>query len=174
MATPPLHAASVPVFDRVLARLGAALTRAQDELGPQIEAALAVRPAPGMFPASQQAATAVQFTLRIAFPLTGARPPELRGPLDAPGLVARAAEARRLIDGLDPQAFANADARIIRFQAGFADIELPGASFLHDFGLPNLYFHQAMTHVALKQAGLALGKADFDGLHAYPDGFAFG
>jgi hypothetical protein len=31
-----------------------------------------------------------------------------------------------------------------------------------------------MTHVALKQAGVPLGKADFDGKHDYPEGFSFG
>ena len=62
----------------------------------------------------------------------------------------------------------------MRFQAGFADLELPGLAFLHEFGLPNLYFHQAMLHVALKHAGVSLGKADFDGIHEYPEGFSFG
>ena len=64
--------------------------------------------------------------------------------------------------------------RLARGQAGFADLELPGAAFLWEFGLPNVYFHHAMAHVALKQAGLGLGKADFDGLHVYPEGFSFG
>ncbi|HVL22046.1 MAG TPA: DUF1993 family protein [Amaricoccus sp.] len=40
--------------------------------------------------------------------------------------------------------------------------------------MPNLYFHQAMLHVALKHAGVNLGKADFDGIHEYPEGFSFG
>jgi hypothetical protein len=31
-----------------------------------------------------------------------------------------------------------------------------------------------MLHVALKQAGVRLGKADFDGVHEYPEGFSFG
>ena len=51
-------------------------------------------------------------------------------------------------------------------------LELPGEAYLHEFGLPNLYFHHAMAHVALKQAGVPLGKADFDGKHDYPDGFS--
>ncbi len=127
-----------------------------------------------MLPAGQQLATAVQFTLRIAFPLAQRRPPELRGPLDAAGLAARIAEARALLAALPPDDFAGAETRLARAQAGFADLELPGEAFLWQFGLPNLYFHQAMAHVALKQAGLALGKADFDGLHDYPEGFSFG
>ena len=56
-------------------------------------AALAQRPAAGMMPAERQVATAVQFTLRIAFPLAGERVPELRGPLDVAGL--RGAARRR-------------------------------------------------------------------------------
>ncbi len=67
-----------------------------------------------------------------------------------------------------------AERRIVRAQAGFAVLELPGEVYLHEFGLPNLYFHQAMAHVALKQAGVPLGKADFDGKHDYPPGFSLG
>ena len=53
-------------------------------------------------------------------------------------------------------------------------VELPGELFLQEFGLPNVYFHHAMAHVALKLASARLGKADYDGLHLYPDGFSFG
>ena len=53
-------------------------------------------------------------------------------------------------------------------------VELPGETYLHEFGLPNLYFHHAMAHVALKQAGVVLGKADFDGRHHYPEGYSLG
>ena len=119
-------------------------------------------------------ATAAQFTLRVAYPLAGRRAPEVRGALDAAGLAARLAETRALLAALPPADFAGAEGRQVRFQAGFADLELAGEAFLHGFGLPNLYFHHAMAHVALKQAGVRLGKADFDGLHDYPEGFSFG
>jgi uncharacterized protein len=171
---PPLYRASVPVLLGVLDRLAATLAKAAGALGPQIEEALLTRPAPGMMPAGQQVATTVQFALRTAFPLAGQRPPELRGGMDAGGLAARIAEARRLLEGLDPAAFAGAETRRARGQAGFAEVDLPGDAFLHRFGLPNLYFHHAMAHVALKQAGARLGKTDFDGVHVYPEGFSFG
>ncbi len=171
---PPLYAACVPVLLGVLDRLDATLARATRELGARLPEALDARPAPGMLPAGQQVATAVQFTLRTAFPLAQRRPPELRGPLDAAGLAARIAEARDLLADLPADAFAGAETRLARGQAGFADLELPGPAFLWQFGLPNVHFHQAMAYVALKQAGLALGKADFDGLHVYPEGFSFG
>lgn len=171
---PALWRATVPVFDRMLDRLSRELARAGGQLGPGIGAALAQRPAPGMMPAAQQIASAAQFTLRTAFPLAGARPPEVRGALDHEGLGGRIAETRLLLAGLDPAAFLGAERRITRGQAGFATVELPGELFLQEFGLPNVYFHHAMAHVALKLAGARLGKADYDGLHLYPEGFSFG
>ena len=171
---PPLYRASVPVFLAVLDRIAAELGRAEARLGDGLPAALDERPAPDMMPAARQVATAVQFTLRIAYPLAGERVPEVRNPLDGPGLIARIRETQALLAALRPEAFAEAGERVIRAQAGFADLELPGEAFLHEFGLPNLYFHQAMAHVALKKAGVPLGKADFDGKHDYPEGFSFG
>lgn len=171
---PPLYRASVPVLIAVLERIGAEIAKAEAQLGPVLPAALEQRPAPGMMPAARQVATAIQFTLRIAHPLAGRRVPELRGPLDGPGLVARVAAARRHLAALPPGAFHGAETRIVRAQAGLAHLELPGEAYLHEFGLPNLYFHHAMAHVALKQAGVVLGKADFDGRHHYPEGYSLG
>ena len=172
---PPLYRATVPVLGDVLDRVAATLVRGRDQLGADgLEAALAQRPAAGMLSAARQAATAAQFSVRIAWPLAGRRAPELRGGFDAAGLAGRLAAARERLAELPPADFAGAETRLVRFQAGFADLELPGFAYLHEFGLPNLYFHQAMVHVALKQAGVRLGKADFDGLHHYPEGFSFG
>ena len=173
-ALPPLYRASVPVLVAVLDRIGAELAKAQGQLGTGFATALEQRPAAGMMPAARQVATTIQFTLRIAHPLAGKRPPELRGPLDGPGLIARVAAARKHLTALPPKAFEGAEGRVVRAQAGFAQLELTGEAYLHEFGLPNLYFHQAMAHVALKQAGVILGKADFDGKHDYPEGFTFG
>ena len=143
-------------------------------LGAEVDAALARRPAPRMLPAGRQVATAVQFTLRVCYPLAGRRAPEVRGSFDAAGLAARIAETRALLAALPPADFAGAECRLVHYQAGFADLEHDGEAFLHGFGLPNFYFHHAMAHVALKQAGVLLGKADFDGLHDYPEGFSLG
>jgi hypothetical protein len=171
---PPLYRATVPVFLAVLDRIEGALARAEARLGDGYPAALEQRPAEGMLPVARQVATVVQFMLRIACPLAGQRVPELRDPMDGAGLRARIEGARALLTALDPVAFQGAETRVVRVQAGLAHLEMPGEAFVYSFGLPNLYFHQAMAHVALKQAGVPLGKADFDGLHHYPEGFSFG
>jgi uncharacterized protein len=174
-AAPPLYDATVPVLDAVLDRLAMTLAQVAGEIGSErLAVALTQRPAPGMLTSARQLATAAQFTLRIAWPLAGRRPPELRGGFDEAGLAQRLAAARARLAELAPEEFAGAETRMVRFQAGFADLELPGADFLHRFGLPNLYFHQAMAHIALKQAGATLGKAHFDGIHSYPPGFSLG
>jgi hypothetical protein len=173
-AAPPLYRATVPVFIAVLDRLEATLDKAEAQLGDRFAAALDQRPAEGMRPAGQQLAMAVQFALRVACGLAGQRAPEPRDALDGPGLRARLAAARAHLRALPPEAFAGAEHRPVRIQAGFADLELTGEAFLHEFGLPNLYFHHALTHVALKQAGARLGKADYDAKHDYPEQFSFG
>ena len=172
---PPLYAASVPTIAKVLDRVAATLAISAGQLGPEgLEEALTQRPAERMLSAARQVATTAQFAVRIAWPLAGRRVPELRGGFDAAGLGDRLAAARGHLAELRPEEFLGAETRLVRFQAGLADLELPGVAYLHAFGLPNIYFHQAMLHVALKQAGVRLGKADFDGLHHYPEGFSFG
>jgi hypothetical protein len=172
---PSIYRGSVPIFRAVLDRMEAELARAEAQLGAErLAEALTQRPAPEMITTARQVATAAQFTVRIAYPLAGRRAPELRGGFDAAGLRLRIEAAREALAEFGPADFAEAAQRMIRFQAGFADLELPGEVYLHAFGLPNLYFHHAMAHVALKQAGVRLGKADFDGLHDYPEGFSFG
>lgn len=171
---PPFYRATVPVFLGVLDRMAGELGRAETALAGEVETGLGQRPYNGMMAAARQVATAVQFTLRISYPLVGKRVPELRDPMDLAGLRARIEGAKALLAALDPEEFAHTGRRVIRAQAGFAHLELPAEVFLNEFGLPNLYFHVAMAHLALKQAGVPLGKADYDGRHEYPAGFSLG
>jgi hypothetical protein len=137
------------------------------------EDALAARLAPDMMPAGAQIATSLGFTVRVAFPLAGLAVPGLPGGASVAALEARAAASRALVGALDPAAFEGAEARVIRHRAGFADLAQPGEAFLFRYGIPNMMFHLAMGYAALRAAGVPLGKADFDGLHAYPVGFSF-
>jgi uncharacterized protein len=52
-------------------------------------------------------------------------------------------------------------------------LDQTGADFLYLYGLPNFFFHLTMGYAALRAAGADLGKADFDGFHAYAAGFRF-
>lgn len=155
-----MYQASVPVFRHYLSRVSDIVAVA----GPD---ALDARIADA-FPARQQFATAAGFALRIACPLAGREVPDL-----PQGLGPRLAVARALLGSMSPADFEGAESRIIRHHAGFAVLEQTGAEFLHLYGTPNFFFHLTMGYAALRAAGVALGKADFDGFHAYPADFSF-
>lgn len=157
---PPLYSASVPVFRHYLERVSLIVERAgQAAMGARIADA---------FPAGQQFGTAAGFALRVACPLAGREVPDLPAALGP-----RLAVARAVLGAMKPAEFEGAEARLIRHRAGEAWLEQEGAAFLHLYGMPNFLFHLTMGYAALRAAGVALGKADFDGFHAYPPGFAF-
>lgn len=155
-----MYQASVPVFRHYLSRISDIVAVA----GPD---ALDARIADS-FPARQQFATAAGFALRVACPLAGREVPDL-----PQGLGPRLAVARAMLGAMTPAEFDGAEARVIRHQAGHAVLEQTGVDFLHLYGLPNFFFHMTMGYAALRAAGVPLGKADFDGFHAYPADFRF-
>ncbi len=159
-AHPPLFTASVPVFRHYLERVARMAELAgREALGARIADA---------FPAGQQFATAAGFALRVACPLAGREVPDLPGALGP-----RLAVVRATLGAMRPAEFEGAEARRIGHQAGEAWLEQDGATFLHLYGMPNFLFHVTMGYAALRAAGVALGKADFDGFHHYAPGFSF-
>jgi uncharacterized protein len=157
-----LYAASVPVFLHYLGQMRGLLGKV--DLTARIGDA---------FPAGQQFASAIGFSLRVAYPLAGRAIPELHGPTDAKGLMARIGVADAALRALLPEDFTGAEGRVIRHQAGQAVLDQRGTDFLHLYGLPNFFFHLTMGYAALRAAGVDIGKADFDGFHAYAAGFRF-
>ena len=157
---PPLYNASVPVFRHYLARVQEMVELA----GPE---ALKARVADA-FPAGRQFAAAAGFALRIACPLAGRDVPDM-----PQALAPRLAVVRATLGAMRPEEFVGAEARRIRHKAGFAELEQAGEQFLYLYGLPNFFFHVTMGYAALRNAGVALGKADFDAFHLYPPDFRF-
>lgn len=141
---------------------------------PEREAALLLaRLAPDMFPFAQQVRTAARFTIRIAWPLADAEPPS--EPPCATGLAGLATllgDTRGQLAAAPPPGAIMT--RRIAFRAGEAAHVMTCTDYLLRFGLPNLHFHLAMAYAILRAEGLEVGKADYDGVHAYPPGFRFG
>lgn len=157
-----LYAASVPVFQHYLAQAAGMLDRGD----------LQARIGDG-FPAGQQLSIAAGFSLRVSYPLAGRAVPEFALGNNRAEVAGCIAAAQRALADLSPQDFAGAEARQISHVAGFAELQQTGADFLYLYGLPNFFFHLTMGYAALRAAGADLGKADFDGLHSYPQGFRF-
>jgi uncharacterized protein len=161
-----LYQASHPVFLRYLGRLDHLVATAQAH--PQGPALLNARLAPDMLPFAMQVAVASGFTLRACFPLAGkAIPAETVFPSTFAGLRARIAHAAGLLESLQPSQFEAAEQRIVESRAGDALVSLPGPEFLYQYALPNFFFHLTAAYAILRHQGVALGKEDFDGWHAY-------
>ena len=150
-----LYAASVPVFRHYLGQA----SRMIELAGPAVLTAQGT----DAFPAGQQFATAAGFAMRVACPLAGRAVPDLPA-----ALAPRLAVARATLGGMRPDEFRGAEDRRILHKAGMAELDQSASDFLHLYGMPNFMFHLTMGYVALRAAGVPLGKADFDGFHAYP------
>ncbi|HEY5800040.1 MAG TPA: DUF1993 domain-containing protein [Burkholderiaceae bacterium] len=160
MSAPALYATSVPVLQRYLARLTALVDRAG---GADL---LAARLAPDMLPFATQAEIAANFALRAAYPLAGLPVPDYGAfAATADGLRQRIARVQTLLAQLDPSRFDAA--RTVSDQAGKALVTLQADRFLHEYALPNFFFHLTTAYAILRAAGLALGKQDYDGWHDY-------
>jgi uncharacterized protein len=106
--------------------------------------------------------------LRACYPLAGlAVPPYGDFPTTFDGLRQRIARVAGLLGALDPAQFDGADSRTLESLAGQARVVLPAAEFLLQYALPNFFFHLTSAYAILRQRGVALGKEDFDGFHAY-------
>ncbi|MEJ6403565.1 DUF1993 family protein [Yoonia sp. 2307UL14-13] len=156
-----MFAASVPVALQ-------ALDQAQVLLDKTPPTLMSARLAPGMFDLSEQFGIVAGFALRATYPLVGRDVPKLEG-----DPATRLLRVRILTDDLAEADFIGAAERQITHRAGFADLTQSGEDYLKHFALPNLWFHLSMIYAILRANGVDVGKADFDGLHSYPDGFVF-
>lgn len=129
---------------------------------------------PDMFPLLQQARVAIGFTLRATCPLAGREIVSFRD--DEFTFASIHAELERTVAylaAIPDAAFDGIDALTVRTTAGFAELELSGPEYYQMYAVPNFLFHYSMVYAIARQASVPVGKADFDGYHRYPSGFAF-
>lgn len=129
---------------------------------------------PDVFPLLQQAATAIGFTLRATCPLAGrAIVSFANGDTTLDGVLVQLAATRRYLASIPDDEFAGMAGLQVDTTAGHADLRLPGEDYYLMYAVPNFFFHYCMVYAIARQAGVPVGKADFDGFHDYPPGFAF-
>ena len=122
------------------------------------------RLADGMFTLDQQLRVAAGFAMRAVLPPLGLSVPDLPDALSFPEVID---VARSRVENAEGVRVAKVEHR-----AGFADLCQTSEDYIARFALPNLWFHLGMAYAILRARGVAIGKAEFDGLHAYPEGFS--
>jgi uncharacterized protein len=129
---------------------------------------------PDMAPLLRQARTAIGFTLRVSCPLAGREIVSFEGEdFTLAGVRGELARTVDYLRALPAEAFDDAAGRQVDTVAGFAHLHLDGPEYFMMYGLPNFFFHYGMVYAIARAAGVPIGKADFDGYHAYPAGFSF-
>lgn len=163
-----MYAASVPVFQRMLANTLVWLDKAEAHAAARKfspDAYLALRLAPDMLPFTKQIQIASDNIKGCVARLAGQEVPKWD---DSETTMADLrARIRRTIDfiGTVPaSAFEGAEAREIVIPLRNRDpLVFTGANYLNHFALPNVYFHLTTTYALLRQGGVELGKGDFLG-----------
>ena len=129
---------------------------------------------PDMFPLLQQARVAIGFTLRATCPLAGREIVSFRDDdITFASIHAELERTKAYLEAIPDADFAAMDALRVRTTAGFAELDLPAAEYFQMYAVPNFFFHYSMVYAIARQAGVPVGKADFDGYHRYPAGFTF-
>ncbi len=129
---------------------------------------------PDMLPLLQQAKTAISFTLRCSCPLAGREIVSFGNDDSSLESVFTELEATtQYLSAIPDEDFLRIENLTVNTTAGFADLKLSGWDYYIMYALPNFFFHYSMVYAIARQAGVAIGKADFDQFHQYPIGFHF-
>lgn len=130
---------------------------------PSREALLAIRIAPDAFQTGFHFAVAIQFAARALCPPAGRSIPSVPEDCTSEALLAFVDEVREVIESIA----ANELTGPVTHDAGRATLELDAPDHVLRFAFPNMLFHLSLAYAGLRSGGMAIGKADFDGLHAY-------
>jgi uncharacterized protein len=165
----PLHTASVPLFRKMLEALDAIITRTEkhaEEKKIEPDAFLQARLFPDMFTFVRQVQIACDFAKSVPARLAGVEVPSYEdNERTFADLHARIRKTLDFIAGIDAAKFAGGETREIVLRAGtprerkFAT----GEAYLHEYGVPQFFFHVATAYNLLRHNGVELGKTDYMG-----------
>lgn len=170
MTDDDLFEATVPVFAHYNRRIEAIVSGLSPEDTQLLECALTK----DTFSAGEHFNISQGYMQRTIFPVLGLEIPNLSpDKSNATSLLTRCHTLADRLHGIKKVDFKGAHSRHIQHTAGQAELVQPATEFVTLYAVPNFFFHLTMGYATLRQAGVSLGKADFDGHHSYPSDFSF-
>ena len=168
MTTISMHAASAPVFARMLDNmlnwLDAAKAHAEAKKF-STDVFLTLRLAPDMLPFTKQIQIASDAAKGCVARLAGQEVPKFEdneATLDE--LVERIRKTRDFVLSVPAEAMDGSEDREISIPRRTGEpLKFDGSTYLRHFALPNFYFHATTTYALLRHAGVPLGKTDYLG-----------
>jgi uncharacterized protein len=162
-----IYSSLVPVSVHFLNNLSAILGKgAEFSKSRNIDESVLVtdRLAPNMFPLSRQIQIACDMVKGGAARLAGIEIPKFE---DNETTLAQLQERIRktvaFVESIPAAKFNGSETRQIKLQAGPRELEFVGDQYLHNWVLPNLYFHVTTAYNILRHNGVELGKIDYLG-----------
>jgi hypothetical protein len=162
-----MHLACVPTVTRALSNLiailekGAAHCEAK-KIDPAVM--IASRLYPDMFPLAKQVQIASDISKIGSSRLAGVEFPKWEdNEASFADLVQRLRKTVDYLQTLKPEQFEGSETRTIKWTAQGTDFAQPGAEYLFNRVLPNVFFHCSTAYDILRHNGVELGKGDFLG-----------
>ena len=165
-----MHAASVPVFQQMLAALAGVLSKAEahaSERKIEPAALLQARLFPDMFPLARQVQIACDFARSVSARLAGAEVPAYEGGDQTfADLQQRIAATLAFVSGLDATRFEGSGERDVLLRPGTPkERHIGGRAYLLAYKLPQFFFHVTTAYDLLRHNGVEIGKKDFMGTY---------
>ena len=161
------YQATVPAFVQILNALAAILKKAAAHAeAKKIDPAVFVnaRIAPDMFPLSRQVQIATDHAKGASARLAGVDVPSFADTETTfDELQARIAKTLDFIKGLKQAQFDGGFDRDVTLTIAGQKMTWKGNVYLHQFALPNFYFHATAAYAILRHNGVEVGKRDFLG-----------
>lgn len=163
-----LYHASVGAYLQILPSIAGLVAKAEAhcaEQGLPAEALTGARLADDMWPFAKQVSACAQHSARaIEGVRAGVIGPELDpAPLDFASLHKEVADARALLEAVEPAEIDGMIGNDMRFEFGTRRMDFTAEDFLLTFSLPNFYFHSSSAYAILRNQGLPVGKMDYLG-----------
>jgi len=160
-----VHDTTVATFRRLLEAMDRWLILAEENArtrGFAVDALLAGRLAPDMFPLTRQIQIACDLAKAAGARLAGLEVPRHEdNETTVSELRARIARVIGLLDQLDPAAIEAGADRHIQLSVQGQPMEFSGADYVSSWALPNFYFHFTTAYNLLRMQGVPLGKRDY-------------
>jgi len=163
-----LYHASVGAYLQILPSIAGLIGKAEAHCqanGLPAEALTGTRLADDMWPFAKQVFECAHHSARaIEGVRAGVFGPEIEpAPLDFASLHKEIADARALLEGVDPAEIDGMIGRDMRFEFGTRRMDFTVEDFLLTFSLPNFYFHATSAYGVLRNQELKIGKMDYLG-----------
>lgn len=161
------YSATVPAFVQILNALSSILTKAAahaeaKKIDPSVF--VTARIAPDMFPLARQVQIATDHAKGASARLAGVDNPSFADTETTfPELQARITKTLDFIKSLKPAQFDGGFERDVTLTIAGQKMTWKGDVYLHQFALPNFYFHVTAAYAILRHNGVEVGKRDFLG-----------